>query len=143
MRQTRPDLRRAPADARAPFDTNSTKGSREADVKYIIAIIKPFRLDDVRAALTELGVQGMTVSDVRGFGRQKGHTEIYRGAEYTIDFLPKIKIEIAIADSLADRAVETIERTARTDKIGDGKVFVLELMAATRIRTGEAGEDAL
>ena len=112
-------------------------------MKYIIAIIKPFRLDDVRAALTELGVQGMTVSDVRGFGRQKGHTEIYRGAEYTIDFLPKTKIEVAVADELADRAVETIERAARTKKIGDGKIFVLELLSATRIRTGEAGDNAL
>ena len=112
-------------------------------MKYIIAIIKPFRLDDVRAALTELGVQGMTVSDVRGFGRQKGHTEIYRGAEYTIDFLPKTKIEVAVSDALADRAVEAIERAARTDKIGDGKIFVLELVAAARIRTGETGEDAL
>ena len=112
-------------------------------MKYIIAIIKPFRLDDVRAALTELGVQGMTVSDVRGFGRQKGPTEIYRGAEYQIDFLPKTKIEVAISDELADRAVETIERAARTEKIGDGKVFVLELLSAARIRTGESGDDAL
>ncbi len=114
-----------------------------ADVKYINALIKPFRLDDVRAALTELGVQGMTVSDVRGFGRQKGHTEIYRGAEYQIDFLPKTKIEVAVSDEIADRAVETIERAARTEKIGDGKVFVLELLSATRIRTGEAGDEAL
>ena len=112
-------------------------------MKYIIAIIKPFRLDDVRAALTELGVQGMTVSEVRGFGRQKGHTEIYRGAEYQIDFLPKTKIEVAVPDALADRAVEAIERAARTDKIGDGKIFVLDLASATRIRTGESGEDAL
>jgi nitrogen regulatory protein P-II 2 len=112
-------------------------------VKYIIAIIKPFRLDDVRAALTELGVQGMTVSDVRGFGRQKGHTEIYRGAEYQIDFLPKTKIEVAVSDALADRAVETIARAARTEKIGDGKIFVLDLVAATRIRTGEADDEAL
>ena len=112
-------------------------------MKYIVAIIKPFRIDDVRAALTDLGVQGMTVSDVRGFGRQKGHTEIYRGAEYKIDFLPKTKIEIAVPDALAERAVEAIGRAARTDKIGDGKIFVLELAAATRIRTGESGDDAL
>ena len=112
-------------------------------MKYIIAIIKPFRLDEVRAALTELGVQGMTVSDVRGFGRQKGHTEIYRGAEYQIDFLPKTTIEVAVSDALAERVVETIERAARTDKIGDGKIFVLDLASATRIRTGEAGDEAL
>ena len=112
-------------------------------MKYIIAIIKPFRLDEVRAALTELGVQGMTVSEVRGFGRQKGHTEIYRGAEYQIDFLPKTKVEIAVSDALAERVVETIERAARTDKIGDGKIFVLDLGAATRIRTGETGDEAL
>lgn len=112
-------------------------------MKYIIAIVKPFRLDDVRAALTELGVQGMTVSDVRGFGRQKGHTEIYRGAEYQIDFLPKTKIEVAVSDALADRAVETIARAARTEKIGDGKIFVLDLVAAVRIRTGEADDEAL
>ena len=112
-------------------------------MKYIIAIIKPFRLDEVRAALTDLGVQGMTVSEVRGFGRQKGHTEIYRGAEYQIDFLPKTKVEIAVSDALAERVVETIERAARTDKIGDGKIFVLDLASATRIRTGESGEEAL
>ena len=112
-------------------------------MKYIIAIIKPFRLDEVRAALTDLGVQGMTVSEVRGFGRQKGHTEIYRGAEYQIDFLPKTKVEIAVSDALAERVVETIERAARTDKIGDGKIFVLDLVSATRIRTGESGDEAL
>ena len=112
-------------------------------MKYIIAIIKPFRLDEVRAALTDLGVQGMTVSEVRGFGRQKGHTEIYRGAEYQIDFLPKTKVEIAVSDALAERVVETIERAARTDKIGDGKIFVLDLTSATRIRTGESGDEAL
>ena len=112
-------------------------------MKYIIAIIKPFRLDEVRAALTELGVQGMTVSDVRGFGRQKGHTEIYRGAEYQIDFLPKTKIEVAVSDGLAERVVETIERAARSEKIGDGKIFVLDLASAVRIRTGEHGDDAL
>ena len=112
-------------------------------MKLVMAIIKPFMLDPVREALTELGVQGMTVSEVKGFGRQKGHTEIYRGAEYAIDFLPKTKIEIAVSDALADRVVETIERAARTDKIGDGKIFMLDLASATRIRTGEAGDDAL
>ncbi len=112
-------------------------------MKYTIAITNPFRPDDGRAALTEFSAQGMTVSDVRGFGRQKGHTEIYRGAEYQIDFLPKTKIEIAVGDELAERVVETIERAARTEKIGDGKVFVLDLLSATRIRTGEAGDDAL
>ncbi|MFM2129736.1 MAG: hypothetical protein RL477_1282 [Pseudomonadota bacterium] len=112
-------------------------------MKYIIAIIKPFMLDPVREALTELGVQGMTVSEVKGFGRQKGHTEIYRGAEYTIDFLPKTKIELAVADEIAERVVETLRKTACTDKIGDGKIFVLDLREATRIRTGETGPQAL
>jgi len=112
-------------------------------MKYIIAIIKPFMLDPVREALTELGVQGMTVSEVKGFGRQKGHTEIYRGAEYAIDFLPKTKIELAVDADIADRVVETLQKAACTDKIGDGKVFVLDLEAAVRIRTGESGTDAL
>lgn len=112
-------------------------------MKFIIAIIKPFMLDPVRQALTELGVQGMTVSEVKGFGRQKGHTEIYRGAEYAIDFLPKTKIELAVSDDLADRVVETLQKAACTDKIGDGKVFVLDLREAVRIRTGETGPDAL
>jgi nitrogen regulatory protein P-II 2 len=112
-------------------------------MKYIIAIIKPFMLDPVREALTELGVQGMTVSEVKGFGRQKGHTEIYRGAEYAIDFLPKTKIELAVDADIADRVVETLQKAACTDKIGDGKVFVLNLEAAVRIRTGESGTDAL
>lgn len=112
-------------------------------MKYVIAIIKPFMLDPVREALTELGVQGMTVSEVKGFGRQKGHTEIYRGAEYSIDFLPKTKIELAIADELEERVVETLQKTACTDKIGDGKIFVLNLKEAVRIRTGETGTEAL
>ncbi len=112
-------------------------------MKYIIAIIKPFMLDPVREALTELGVQGMTVSEVKGFGRQKGHTEIYRGSEYTIDFLPKTKIELAVPGEIAERVVEAIEKAACTDKIGDGKVFVLDLEHAVRIRTGETGNDAL
>ncbi len=112
-------------------------------MKYIIAIIKPFMLDPVRESLTELGIQGMTVSEVKGFGRQKGHTEIYRGAEYAIDFLPKTKIEVAVDDDLAERTVEAIQRAACTNKIGDGKIFVLELGAALRIRTGETGPEAL
>jgi nitrogen regulatory protein P-II 2 len=112
-------------------------------MKYIIAIIKPFMLDPVREALTELGVQGMTVSEVKGFGRQKGHTEIYRGAEYAIDFLPKTKIELAVGADIADRVVEALQKAACTDKIGDGKIFVFDLQAAVRIRTGESGSDAL
>jgi nitrogen regulatory protein P-II 2 len=108
-----------------------------------MAIIKPFMLDPVREALTELGVQGMTVSEVKGFGRQKGHTEIYRGAEYAIDFLPKTKIELAVTDELTERVVETIQKAAHTDKIGDGKIFVLDLLQAVRIRTGETNADAL
>jgi nitrogen regulatory protein P-II 2 len=108
-----------------------------------MAIIKPFMLDPVREALTELGVQGMTVSEVKGFGRQKGHTEIYRGAEYSIDFLPKTKIEVAVTDELTERVVETIQKAAHTDKIGDGKIFVLDLLQAVRIRTGETDADAL
>jgi nitrogen regulatory protein P-II 2 len=112
-------------------------------MKYVIAIIKPFMLDPVREALTELGVQGMTVSEVKGFGRQKGHTEIYRGAEYAIDFLPKTKIELAIADDIEERVVEALQKAACTDKIGDGKIFVLDLKEAMRIRTGETGADAL
>ncbi|MFT5539305.1 MAG: nitrogen regulatory protein P-II 2 [Alphaproteobacteria bacterium] len=112
-------------------------------MKYVIAIIKPFMLDPVREALTELGVQGMTVSEVKGFGRQKGHTEIYRGAEYAIDFLPKTKIELAIADDIEERVVETLQKAACTDKIGDGKIFVFDLQTAVRIRTNETGAEAL
>ncbi len=112
-------------------------------MKLVIAIIKPFMLDAVREALMALGVQGMTVSEVKGFGRQKGHTEIYRGAEYTVDFLPKIKIEIALGDDMADKVVEAIQNTANTGKIGDGKIFVLDLAQAIRIRTGETDENAL
>jgi nitrogen regulatory protein P-II 2 len=115
----------------------------ESQMKLVIAIIKPFMLDAVREALTALGVQGMTVSEVKGFGRQKGHTEIYRGAEYTVDFLPKIKIEIAVASDMADKVVETIQNTANTGKIGDGKIFVLDLAQAIRIRTGETDANAL
>ncbi len=112
-------------------------------MKLVSAIIKPFKLDDVREALGELGIQGMTVSDVKGFGRQRGHTEIYRGAEYAVEFVPKVRIEIAVPDSLHDRVIETILQTARTDKIGDGKIFVSELVRVIRIRTGEVDEAAL
>ncbi len=112
-------------------------------MKYVIAIIKPFKLDDVREALMGLGVQGLTVSEVKGFGRQKGQTEIYRGAEYSVSFLPKLKIELAVADDLVERAVETIQKTANTGRIGDGKIFVLEVAQAVRIRTGEVGDSAL
>jgi nitrogen regulatory protein P-II 1 len=112
-------------------------------MKKIEAIIKPFKLDDVKEALTEIGVIGMTVMEVRGFGRQKGHTELYRGSEYTIDFLPKVKVEIVVADHLVHKVVETIIAAAKTGSIGDGKVFVLPVEEAVRIRTGERGEDAI
>ena len=112
-------------------------------MKMITAIIKPFKLDEVREALSLLGVQGITVTEVKGFGRQKGHTELYRGAEYVVDFLPKTKIEAAVEDDLVDRVVETIENAARTGKIGDGKIFVTALEQVVRIRTGETGKDAL
>lgn len=115
----------------------------EDTMKKIEAIIKPFKLDDVKEKLTALGVQGMTVSEVKGFGRQKGHTEIYRGAEYVIDFVPKIKIEIVIGDEMATKVVETIEKSARTGKIGDGKIFISQVDDAIRIRTGERQEDAI
>lgn len=112
-------------------------------MKLVTAIIKPFKLDDVREALSEVGVQGITVTEVKGFGRQKGHTELYRGAEYVVDFLPKVKLEIAIADSMLDQVIETICQTANTGKIGDGKIFVVELSDVIRIRTGENGPEAL
>ncbi|MAQ20793.1 MAG: transcriptional regulator [Gammaproteobacteria bacterium] len=112
-------------------------------MKLITAVIKPFRLDDVRNALSEVGVQGMTVTEVKGFGRQKGHTELYRGAEYVVDFLPKVKVEVALTDDLVDRAVETIIEAAKTGKVGDGKIFVTELGQVHRIRTGETGDEAL
>ena len=112
-------------------------------MKKIEAIIKPFKLDEVKGALHEIGITGMTVSEVRGFGRQKGHTEVYRGAEYVIDFLPKVKIEVVLDDALAPRAVEAIQQAAKTDKIGDGKIFVFPVEEALRIRTGERGSDAV
>ena len=112
-------------------------------MKKIEAIIKPFKLDEVKEALQEVGLKGMTVTEVKGFGRQKGHTELYRGAEYVVDFLPKVKIEIVLEDSLVDRAVEAIQQAAKTDRIGDGKVFIYDLEGAIRIRTGERGAEAL
>lgn len=112
-------------------------------MKKIEAIIKPFKLDDVREALTDIGINGMTVSEVKGFGRQKGHTEIYRGAEYAVDFLPKVRIEIVLSDELVDTAIETIVQAARSGKIGDGKIFVLPVERVIRIRTGEENETAL
>ena len=112
-------------------------------MKKIEAIIKPFKLDEVKEALTREGIQGMTVSEVKGFGRQKGHTELYRGAEYVVDFIPKVKLEIAVADELVAKVVETIEATAKTGRIGDGKIFILSLDEAVRIRTGEKGAEAI
>lgn len=112
-------------------------------MKYIIAIIKPFKLEEVREALSAIGVEGMTVTEVRGHGRQKGHTEFYRGAEYKVNFVPKIKLEIAVEGSLAEKAVAAISGAGKTGQIGDGKIFVLSLEAATRIRTGESGQEAL
>ncbi|MEI8599384.1 nitrogen regulatory protein P-II [Vibrio sp. M60_M31a] len=112
-------------------------------MKKIEAIIKPFKLDDVREALAEVGITGMTVSEVKGFGRQKGHTELYRGAEYMVDFLPKVKLEIVVAEDVADKCVETIIETAQTGKIGDGKIFVTDVERVIRIRTGEEDEDAI
>jgi len=118
-------------------------GSKEAPVKKIEAIIKPFKLDDVKDALHEVGVSGITVTEVKGFGRQKGHTELYRGAEYVIDFLPKVKIEVVVEDGLVDNAVEAIAAAARTGRIGDGKIFVIPVEDAVRIRTGDRGSDAI
>jgi nitrogen regulatory protein P-II 2 len=112
-------------------------------MKLVTAIVKPFKLDDVREALSEIGVQGITVTEVKGFGRQKGHTELYRGAEYVVDFLPKVKIEVAVADGVVEQTIEAITKAANTGKIGDGKVFVSSLEQVVRIRTGETGEDAI
>jgi nitrogen regulatory protein P-II 1 len=131
-----------------PFPTETPEvGSRDRrdclQMKKIEAIIKPFKLDDVKNALHEVGVTGMTVTEVKGFGRQKGHTEVYRGAEYVIDFLPKLKIEVVLDDGLVERAVQAVQDAARTDKIGDGKIFVVPVEQAIRIRTGEQGPDAV
>ena len=112
-------------------------------MKLVVAVIKPFKLDDVREALSEIGVQGMTVTEVKGFGRQKGHTELYRGAEYVVDFLPKVKIEVAVKTELVERVIDAIRGAARTDKIGDGKIFISELEHVVRIRTGEVDAEAL
>jgi nitrogen regulatory protein P-II 1 len=112
-------------------------------VKKVEAVIKPFKLDEVKKALTELGVAGLTVTEVKGFGRQKGHAEMYRGAEYVVDFLPKVKVEVAVSSALAPKVVDAITRAARTGKIGDGKIFVLDLAEVVRVRTGERGEEAL
>ena len=112
-------------------------------MKLVMAIIKPFKLDDVREALSEIGVQGITVTEVKGFGRQKGHTELYRGAEYVVDFLPKVKVEAVVNDDLADQAIEAVSKAVNTGKIGDGKIFVMSVEQAIRIRTGESGSDAL
>jgi nitrogen regulatory protein P-II 2 len=122
-----------------PSDLNQP----ETAMKMVTAIIKPFKLDEVREALSNIGVQGITVTEVKGFGRQKGHTELYRGAEYVVDFLPKVKIEAAVDDAIVDRVIESIEGAARTGKIGDGKIFVTSLEQVLRIRTGETGKDAL
>ena len=123
-------------DIPAPF-------SRGTTMKLVTAIIKPFKLDEVREALSAIGVQGITVTEVKGFGRQKGHTELYRGAEYVVDFLPKVKVEVAIKSEMLEQAIEAIEKAANTGKIGDGKVFVFDLEQVIRIRTGETGADAL
>ena len=112
-------------------------------MKLITAVVKPFKLDDVRTALSDVGVQGMTVTEVKGFGRQKGHTELYRGAEYVVDFLPKVKIELAVDDSMVEQAVEALTKAAQTGKIGDGKIFISSLDEIIRIRTGETGSDAV
>ncbi|MDB6062314.1 MAG: transcriptional regulator [Verrucomicrobiaceae bacterium] len=112
-------------------------------MKLVTAIVKPFKLDDVREALSDIGVQGITVTEVKGFGRQKGHTELYRGAEYVVDFLPKVKIEVAVAEGVVDQVIEAITKSANTGKIGDGKIFVSPLEQVIRIRTGETGEDAI
>jgi len=121
----------------------ATPVPEEPQMKMVTAIIKPFKLDEVREALSDIGVQGITVTEVKGFGRQKGHTELYRGAEYVVDFLPKVKIEAAVSEELVDRVIEAIETAARTGKIGDGKIFVTHLEQVVRIRTGETGQEAL
>jgi nitrogen regulatory protein P-II 2 len=128
------------------FDTGRPRGARQpgdTTMKMVTAVVKPFKLDEVREALSAIGVQGITVTEVKGFGRQKGHTELYRGAEYVVDFLPKVKIEAAVDDALVEQVIEAIETSARTGKIGDGKIFVSALEQVVRIRTGETGKDAL
>jgi nitrogen regulatory protein P-II 2 len=127
----------------SPKKENTLTKPWEQSMKLVTAIIKPFKLDDVREAISEIGIDGLTVTEVKGFGRQKGHTELYRGAEYQVDFLPKVKLEIAVTDDQVERLVEAIVGSAKTGKIGDGKVFVYDLAQAVRIRTGEADDDAL
>jgi len=129
--------------AKQDIPPNPTNREKENSMKLIKAIIKPFKLDEVKDALTEIGVEGMTVSEVKGFGRQKGHTEIYRGSEYTVDFLPKVKLEVAVGDEVVDKVVDAIVTSAQTGKIGDGKVFVLPIEEAVRIRTSEKGDEAV
>src|SRR5690606_33031932 len=133
--------KRRPLAAKGPPPGPSQKKGK--DVKLIIAAIKPFKLDEVREALTAIGVRGMMVTEIKGFGLQSGHTEIYRGAEYAVNFVPKIRLEIVVADALAEQVVGTIRQTAKTDKIGDGKIFVLDVEQAVRVRTGETDDDAL
>ena len=129
--------------AKQDIPPKPTNKEKENSMKLIKAIIKPFKLDEVKDALTEIGVEGMTVSEVKGFGRQKGHTEIYRGSEYTVDFLPKVKLEVAVGEEVVDKVIDAIVTSAQTGKIGDGKVFVLPIEQAVRIRTGEKGDEAV
>jgi nitrogen regulatory protein P-II 2 len=138
-------MMRSSAASRFPGSFNGSRvyATRKTDMKIVIAIIKPFKLDDVRDALTNLGVHGMTVTEVKGYGRQKGHTEIYRGAEYAVSFLPKLKVEVALAPEFVNQTIEAITAAARTGQIGDGKIFVASLEQAVRIRTGERDLDAL
>jgi nitrogen regulatory protein P-II 2 len=143
---TAQELRGLPGVARflqEGFATGRHEPQETAPMKLITAIIKPFKVDDVRQAIADLGVQGVTVTEVQGFGRQRGHTEIYRGAEYRVDFLPKTKVEIAVDDTVVEQVIEAITNVARTGKIGDGKIFVTQLQQAVRIRTGESGAEAL
>lgn len=135
--------RPAPLDAAGPRRRGVCLNRKGTNVKLIIAAIKPFKLEEVREALTTIGVRGMMVTEIKGFGSQSGHTEIYRGAEYAVNFVPKVRLEIVVSDSLAEPVVETIARTAKTDKIGDGKIFVLDVEHAVRVRTGETNDDAL
>jgi len=139
----RPANRRAPAEPASENPKEIPARNEGLTMKLVVAIIKPFKLDEVRQALTAIGVHGMTVTEVKGYGRQKGHTEIYRGAEYVVNFLPKLRIEIAVSSDLADKAVEVITAHARTGQIGDGKIFVTPIDHALRIRTGETDSDAL
>jgi nitrogen regulatory protein P-II 1 len=134
---------RTAAFCRGRPQQQATCQGKGTDVKLIIAAIKPFKLEEVREALTTIGVRGMMVTEIKGFGSQSGHTEIYRGAEYAVNFVPKVRLEIVVSDALADQVVETIRTTAKTDKIGDGKIFVLDVQQAVRVRTGETNDDAL